>query len=396
MITRRKSLLTDLNARQVMTFDFDEFAVSGDELESHAYNILDMHGMIKSIHTPPDRLKLFIKRVREAYLDNPYHCWKHGFMVMRTASILVESCPFVKLSPAEMCAFAISGMCHDIAHPGKNNNFEQKVQSELAIRYNDKSIYENMHAATTFEILADPAADVFATLTVEKRTTLRKMMIQCILMTDMASHFDLAKQLETRVNADGGVAASFHAMEKPEDKQLILDLLLHSADIGGQALPLELANKWSYAVLEEFQLVHEAEKDAGIELTPFIIGLEQPLRAANCQLGFINFIVKPLWSNLLNLVPTHNAALIKNLDENISFWKEEVETHTAKKAKEPEAAAVEGGGESKENAIVDAAVEEDAAKAEDAARSESAPDAAAPTTAEEKASVESSEDPVPL
>lgn len=141
-----------------------------------------MHGMITNIHAPPDRLKLFIKRVRDAYLDNPYHCWKHGFMVMRTASILIGSCSLVNLTKPELCAFAIAGMCHDIAHPGKNNSFEQKLQSDLAIRYNDKSIYENMHAATTFEILSDPAADIFATLTIEKRKELRKMMIQSILM----------------------------------------------------------------------------------------------------------------------------------------------------------------------------------------------------------------------
>ena len=91
-----------------------------------------------------------------------------------------------------------------------------------------------MHAATTFEILSDPACDVFATLTLEKKSQLRKMMIQSILMTDMASHFNLAKQLDTKVNAnmsegdgDGQInGVSFDTTEHPEDKQLLLDLIV--------------------------------------------------------------------------------------------------------------------------------------------------------------------------
>ena len=72
----------------------------------------------------------------------------------------------------------------------------------------------------------------------------------------------------------------------------------------------------------------QGRKEANVELTPFIIGLDEPLRAANCQLGFISFIVKPLWTNLLNLIPTHKETLLKYLDQNISFWKNEVDKYT--------------------------------------------------------------------
>jgi hypothetical protein len=183
-----------------------------------------------------------------------------------------------------------------------------------------------MHAATTFEILSDPAADIFATLTKEKRGQLRKMMIQSILMTDMASHFVLAKKLEGKVTGD---VVSFQK-DDGEDKQLLLDLIVHSADIGAQALPVPIANKWSYAVLKEFQEVHEAEKSAGVDLTPFIIGLDEPLRAANCQFGFINFIVKPLWSNLVKVVPDMADELMANLEGNVKYWKDAVYENTPK------------------------------------------------------------------
>ena len=343
-VSRKASILSDLNTFQVMTLNFDDFSVSSEVLEEHAYNMLDMCGVIKQWHAPPDRLKLFIKRVSDAYLDNPYHCWAHGFMVMRTTCIVVRDCPYIELSTYELGSICIAAMCHDLAHPGKNNAFESKINSPLAIRYNDKSIYENMHAATTFEILSDPAADVFLTLTTEKRAQMRKMMIQSILMTDMASHFELAKKLEAKV-ADDQVAFS---KDVPEDKQLLLDLIVHSCDIGGMTLPVPIALKWSQAVLVEFQEVHEAEKAANVDLTPFIIGLDEPLRAANCQFGFANFIVKPLWSNVVKICSEEKKnEILFNLNGNVQYWKSEVDKHTPS---EPEQAA-EGGeakGESKD------------------------------------------------
>ena len=81
-LTRRDSIITDLNTDNVLSFNFSEFDVSSEVLEGHAYNILDVMGMIKEWHTPPDRLRLFIKRVRDSYLNNPYHNFGHGFMVV--------------------------------------------------------------------------------------------------------------------------------------------------------------------------------------------------------------------------------------------------------------------------------------------------------------------------
>ena len=116
---------------RVMTFDFDEFDVSGDALEGYATTFWICWAWSSSPH-PQNRLKLFIKRVRTAYLDNPYQCWAHGFMVMRITSMLVQSCPH-QIERTGRCAVAIAGM-PDIAHPGKNNAFETKIRSALAIR----------------------------------------------------------------------------------------------------------------------------------------------------------------------------------------------------------------------------------------------------------------------
>lgn len=118
-------------------------------------------------------------------------------------------------------------------------------------------------------------------------------------------------------------------------------------------LPVPIANKWSQAVLEEFQLVHQAEIDNGVELTPFIIGLDDPLRAANCQFGFINFIVKPLWSNLVKVVPNSASELMENLDGNVKYWKDKVTEHTPAPEPETETKVVDETKTEKEESKVD-------------------------------------------
>lgn len=47
----------------------------------------------------------------------------------------------------------ISALTHDVDHPGNNNDFEIKTGSELALRYNNKSVLENYHCYVLFSKL---------------------------------------------------------------------------------------------------------------------------------------------------------------------------------------------------------------------------------------------------
>ena len=39
---------------------------------------------------------------------------------------------------------------HDVKHPGYNNDFMIKKDTEIALTYNDKSVLENYHISTAF------------------------------------------------------------------------------------------------------------------------------------------------------------------------------------------------------------------------------------------------------
>jgi cAMP-specific phosphodiesterase 4 len=70
--------------------------------------------------------------------------------------------------------------------------------SKLAIRYHDRSVLEQHHAALTFKILKEDAVNITANLSIDDSKYFRRMVISNILATDMKDHFDLIKMFESR------------------------------------------------------------------------------------------------------------------------------------------------------------------------------------------------------
>ena len=50
----------------------------------------------------------------------------------------------------EFASIIIGGACHDHEHPGFNNAYLIETRDEIANRYNDVSVLENHHVASTF------------------------------------------------------------------------------------------------------------------------------------------------------------------------------------------------------------------------------------------------------
>ena len=75
--------------------------------------------------------------------------------------------------------------------------------------YNDDSVLENHHLAVAFKILQNPACDIFLSLSPKQRLSVRKMMIDMVLATDMSKHMkllaDLKTMVETKKVAESGV-----------------------------------------------------------------------------------------------------------------------------------------------------------------------------------------------
>lgn len=67
-------------------------------------------------------------------------------------------------------------------HLGVTNAFLVDTHHPLAITYNDKSVLENMHAATTFSVMARPGHDIFTAFAPDVKKRVRYGMFYAVLM----------------------------------------------------------------------------------------------------------------------------------------------------------------------------------------------------------------------
>jgi len=84
------------------------------------------------------------------------------------------------LEPLEVVALLFAAATHDYRHPGVSNNFLVKTMSTLALRYNDDSVLENFHAASAFEVVSTQKYNIFARLSPEVTSKMRKTIIRYV------------------------------------------------------------------------------------------------------------------------------------------------------------------------------------------------------------------------
>jgi hypothetical protein len=91
----------------------------------------------------------------------------------------------------ELHAALIAAFSHDVGHPGVTNRFLIATTDRLAYRYNDKSVLENMHSSIVFKTMLEPENDLLIGHEGEEWMEARRIIVEMILDTDMARHFDI-------------------------------------------------------------------------------------------------------------------------------------------------------------------------------------------------------------
>jgi hypothetical protein len=288
------------NKEDIYSIDFNCWSFNEDELVLITYIILDEMKLISTFNININILQNFILNVRARYRDNPYHCFYHGFSVLQFSFLTICN-TFLKslLSPLEHLSLLLSALCHDIDHPGTTNSFQINCASFLALAHNDQSVLENHHAYTLFFMLQDPNINILdplvTNLSSEQIRMLRKSIILSILHTDMAHHFDTCKKLD-QLTTD-----SILSMEKEEDKQFIINLITHAADLSGQVYPLNIALEWEARVSEEFLLQADIERELGLPVAPFMQNLDNSSVRLKNHIFFLDFVMQPLWRSMADL-----------------------------------------------------------------------------------------------
>ncbi len=213
--------------------------------------------MLAAFDIPTQVLSHFLSVVCAGYHANPYHNFTHCIHVLHGCFMLLrggsDGAHSASLTAVEKLCLLVAALGHDIDHPGCNNQFMVNTGAPLALRYNDISVLENHHAATTFAVLADARTNLFVNLSADDGKQARKLIIKAILATDMTHHADMVKDLAERA-----------AESKPVEPVDVLQTFLHLADLGNCVIDWRLSKRWACRVCEESTAQANKELELGL------------------------------------------------------------------------------------------------------------------------------------
>mmetsp|Transcript_35708 Transcript_35708/g.100409 ORF Transcript_35708/g.100409 Transcript_35708/m.100409 type:complete len:541 (+) Transcript_35708:71-1693(+) len=294
----------------------------------------------------------FLEQIDSLYREDvPYHNAAHGADVMMTMDWLFRS-EYLRTHTLQLDRFMglIAAAIHDVGHPGRTQLFAMKTMAPMAIRYNDRSVLENMHLAISFEkMLATPSCNWFSRLPREFETEgtsanlqqyVRKGLVDMVLATDMSKHakhvYKFKAFVESVEAADAGIreegpkgdeAPGDRHRDEPdkqhalEMKMLVLETALHLADISNPTKCRPVMLKWTERILTEYWAQGDEELRLGLPVSPLCDRETGTKTVPKGQLGFINFVIQPLFMPFARLVPEVQEAL-DSLGTNRAFWEE--------------------------------------------------------------------------
>lgn len=290
--------------------DFDIFDFDNNVGKKNTLTLIGNYIFVKySLNSviKKDKFNNWCKKLTEGYSrKNPYHSDLHAADITQTCLIYLQYGKIkekLNLSKISICSLILSCLCHDYKHPGLNNNFLKETKNELAIRYNDVSILENMHISEAFKLINHfEECNIFSGVEPNTYKQIRKEMISCVLSTDMINHskqMDIMKKyIEEYQNKENNV----------KDNQNFLGIFIHSADVSNPTKPFPIYLKWAKLIVEEFCQQGDKEKILGINCT-----CDRKTLVLNLyQVSFIDNVIEPFVSLFITIFPD-----LKFLHDNI-------------------------------------------------------------------------------
>ncbi|NWU19351.1 PDE3B phosphodiesterase, partial [Dyaphorophyia castanea] len=345
MLLDHDSLMEKMNNWNFQIFDLvkEMGDQSGRILSQVTYTLFQDTGLFDIFKIPTQEFMNYFRALENGYRDIPYHNRIHatdvlhavwylttrpipGFQQIRNEHIMEsdideasgiapvqvtytssKSCPIADDSygclasniPAlELMALYVAAAMHDYDHPGRTNAFLVATNAPV---YNDRSVLENHHAASAWNLfLSRPEYNFLSNLDHVEFKRFRFLVIEAILATDLKKHFDFLAEFDAKVNDmnSNGIEWS-----NENDRLLACQICIKLADINGPAKVRELHLKWTEGIVNEFYEQGDEEASLGLPISPFMDRSSPQL--AKLQESFITHIVGPLCNsyNAAGLLP---------------------------------------------------------------------------------------------
>ncbi|NWY72912.1 PDE3B phosphodiesterase, partial [Erithacus rubecula] len=348
MLLDHDSLMEKMNNWNFQVFDLvkEMGDQSGRILSQVTYSLFQDTGLFEIFKIPTQEFMNYFCALENGYRDIPYHNRIHATDVLHAVWYLTtrpipgfqqipnehimdsdidessgitpgqviytssKSCSIVDDSygclasniPAlELMALYVAAAMHDYDHPGRTNAFLVATNAPQAVLYNDRSVLENHHAASAWNLfLSRPEYNFLSNLDHVEFKRFRFLVIEAILATDLKKHFDFLAEFNAKVNDmnSNGIEWS-----NENDRLLACQICIKLADINGPAKIRDLHLKWTEGIVNEFYEQGDEEASLGLPISPFMDRSSPQL--AKLQESFITHIVGPLCNsyNAAGLLP---------------------------------------------------------------------------------------------
>ncbi|XP_016063331.1 PREDICTED: cAMP-specific 3',5'-cyclic phosphodiesterase 4A isoform X1 [Miniopterus natalensis] len=311
--------LENLNKWGLNIFHVSDYA-RGRSLSCIMYTIFQERDLLKKFHIPVDTMVTYMLTLEDHYhQDVAYHNSLHAADVLQSTHVLLATPALdAVFTDLEILAALFAAAIHDVDHPGVSNQFLINTNSELALMYNDESVLENHHLAVGFKLLQEDNCDIFQNLSKRQRQSLRKMVIDMVLATDMSKHMTLLADLKTMVETKKVTSSGVLLLDNYSDRIQVLRNMVHCADLSNPTKPLELYRQWTDRIMAEFFQQGDRERERGMEISPMCD--KHTASVEKSQVGFIDYIVHPLWETWADLVHPDAREILDTLEDNRDWY----------------------------------------------------------------------------
>eukprot|EP01137_Pigoraptor_chileana_P013610 Opistho-2@67314 len=130
----------------------------------------------------------------------------------------------------------------------------------------------------------------------------------------MAHHFEYVGKFKNKLSGNG-----FDFNER-KDRALVLEIAIKCADVSNPAKPHKMCTRWSELIMEEFFKQGDEELARGMSVSMFMN--RHDTNVPKCQVGFIDFIVGPLFEAWGSYLHGHRdkSVMCSHIDSNRSYW----------------------------------------------------------------------------
>ncbi|KAJ8392577.1 hypothetical protein AAFF_G00074550 [Aldrovandia affinis] len=311
--------LEDLNKWGLNIFTVSEYS-HNRPLTCIMYAIFQERDLLKTFKIPADAFVTYMMTLEDHYhSDVAYHNSLHAADVAQSTHILLSTPALdAVFTDLEILAAIFAAAIHDVDHPGVSNQFLINTNSELALMYNDESVLENHHLAVGFKLLQEEHCDIFQNLNKKQRQSLRKMVIDMVLATDMSKHMSLLADLKTMVETKKVTSSGVLLLDNYTDRIQVLRNMVHCADLSNPTKSLELYRQWTDRIMDEFFHQGDRERERGMEISPMCD--KHTASVEKSQVGFIDYIVHPLWETWADLVHPDAQDILDTLEDNRNWY----------------------------------------------------------------------------